>query len=130
MWTPALFAELARLSHAGTTLATFTCAGFVRRGLNEAGFAMAKVPGFGHKREMLAGALERPVAPTPCLVCPPNAPQGPRTALVIGAGLAGCATAASWPAAAGRSGSSSATGRPPRRPPAIPGRALSQAVGP
>lgn len=96
MWTPALFAELARLSHAGTTLATFTCAGFVRRGLNEAGFAMAKVPGFGHKREMLAGALERPVAPTPMpWYVRPTRPQGPRTALVIGAGLAGCATAAS-----------------------------------
>ncbi|MDR6179540.1 MULTISPECIES: bifunctional tRNA (5-methylaminomethyl-2-thiouridine)(34)-methyltransferase MnmD/FAD-dependent 5-carboxymethylaminomethyl-2-thiouridine(34) oxidoreductase MnmC [unclassified Pseudomonas] len=96
MWTPALFAELARLSRAGTTLATFTCAGFVRRGLNEAGFAMAKVPGFGHKREMLAGALERPVIPAavPWYARPPR-PQGPRTALVIGAGLAGCATAAS-----------------------------------
>lgn len=96
MWTPALFAELARLSHTGTTLATFTCAGFVRRGLNEVGFAMAKVPGFGHKREMLAGALERPVAPTPVpWYARPPRPHGPRTALVIGAGLAGCATAAS-----------------------------------
>ncbi|UUW71849.1 bifunctional tRNA (5-methylaminomethyl-2-thiouridine)(34)-methyltransferase MnmD/FAD-dependent 5-carboxymethylaminomethyl-2-thiouridine(34) oxidoreductase MnmC [Pseudomonas oryzihabitans] len=96
MWTPALFAELARLSHAGTTLATFTCAGFVRRGLNEAGFAMAKVPGFGHKREMLAGVLERPntLSQVPWYARPPR-PQGPRTALVIGAGLAGCATAAS-----------------------------------
>jgi len=96
MWTPALFAELARLSHAGTTLATFTCAGFVRRGLNEAGFAMAKVPGFGHKREMLAGVLERPAPPTlvPWYARPPR-PRGPRTAIVIGAGLAGCATAAS-----------------------------------
>lgn len=96
MWTPALFAELARLSHAGATLATFTCAGFVRRGLNEAGFAMAKVPGFGHKREMLAGALERPAvgASVPWYGRPPRC-QGPRTAIVIGAGLAGCATAAS-----------------------------------
>lgn len=96
MWTPALFAELARLSRPGTTLATFTCAGFVRRGLNEAGFAMAKVPGFGHKREMLAGALERPAvgASIPWYGRPPRC-QGPRTAIVIGAGLAGCATAAS-----------------------------------
>ncbi|OAN23638.1 bifunctional tRNA (5-methylaminomethyl-2-thiouridine)(34)-methyltransferase MnmD/FAD-dependent 5-carboxymethylaminomethyl-2-thiouridine(34) oxidoreductase MnmC [Pseudomonas oryzihabitans] len=96
MWTPALFAELARLSRPGTTLATFTCAGFVRRGLNEAGFAMAKVPGFGHKREMLAGVLERPntLSQVPWYARPPR-PQGPRTALVIGAGLAGCATAAS-----------------------------------
>lgn len=96
MWTPALFAELARLSRPGTTLATFTCAGFVRRGLNEAGFAMGKVPGFGHKREMLAGVLERPVATvTPPWYARPPRPTGPRTAVVIGAGLAGCATAAS-----------------------------------
>ncbi|GAC1039390.1 bifunctional tRNA (5-methylaminomethyl-2-thiouridine)(34)-methyltransferase MnmD/FAD-dependent 5-carboxymethylaminomethyl-2-thiouridine(34) oxidoreductase MnmC [Pseudomonas sp. No.117] len=96
MWTPALFAELARLGHPGTTLATFTCAGFVRRGLIEAGFAMAKVPGFGHKREMLAGVLERPGShpSVPWYARPPR-PQGPRTAVVIGAGLAGCATAAS-----------------------------------
>ncbi|KUM41485.1 bifunctional tRNA (5-methylaminomethyl-2-thiouridine)(34)-methyltransferase MnmD/FAD-dependent 5-carboxymethylaminomethyl-2-thiouridine(34) oxidoreductase MnmC [Pseudomonas sp. EpS/L25] len=96
MWTPALFAELARLSRPGATLATFTCAGFVRRGLNEAGFAMRKVPGFGHKREMLAGGLERPVTThaAPWYARPPR-PQGPRTAVVIGAGLAGCATAAS-----------------------------------
>lgn len=96
MWTPALFAELARLGHPGTTLATFTCAGFVRRGLIEAGFAMAKVPGFGHKREMLAGVLERPgsQASAPWYARPPR-PTGPRTAVVIGAGLAGCATAAS-----------------------------------
>ena len=32
MWTAELFAQLARLSAAGATLATFTCAGFVRRG--------------------------------------------------------------------------------------------------
>ncbi|MDT3721864.1 bifunctional tRNA (5-methylaminomethyl-2-thiouridine)(34)-methyltransferase MnmD/FAD-dependent 5-carboxymethylaminomethyl-2-thiouridine(34) oxidoreductase MnmC [Pseudomonas oryzihabitans] len=96
MWTPALFAELARLSRPGATLATFTCAGFVRRGLNEAGFAMRKVPGFGHKREMLAGGLERPVIAraAPWYARPPR-PEGPRKALVIGAGLAGCATAAS-----------------------------------
>ena len=96
MWTSALFAELARLSRPGATLATFTCAGFVRRGLNEAGFAMGKVPGFGHKREMLAGALERPLAQaTPPWYARPPRHGGARTAVVIGAGLAGCATAVS-----------------------------------
>ncbi|MGL5484470.1 MAG: FAD-dependent 5-carboxymethylaminomethyl-2-thiouridine(34) oxidoreductase MnmC, partial [Aeromonas veronii] len=34
---------------------TFTCAGFVRRGLIAAGFAMKKVKGHGSKREMLVG---------------------------------------------------------------------------
>lgn len=96
MWTPELFAQLARLSAPGATLATFTCAGFVRRGLLEAGFAMAKVKGFGHKREMLAGQFQGSAAAPgkPWFARPPR-PQGPRAALVVGGGLAGCATAAS-----------------------------------
>ena len=96
MWTPELFAQLARLSAANATLATFTCAGFVRRGLIEAGFAMAKVKGYGHKREMLAGQFQGgPAAPGKPWFARPPRPQGPRAALVVGGGLAGCASAAS-----------------------------------
>jgi len=62
MWTPALFAAMARLARPGGTFATFTSAGFVRRGLQEAGFTVAKRKGFGHKREMLTGVLAQPVA--------------------------------------------------------------------
>ncbi|MFD2448242.1 MnmC family methyltransferase [Vogesella fluminis] len=47
MWQPALFRQLARLSHRGTTLATFSSAGIVRRGLEEAGFGIEKVAGYG-----------------------------------------------------------------------------------
>ncbi|WP_313024957.1 bifunctional tRNA (5-methylaminomethyl-2-thiouridine)(34)-methyltransferase MnmD/FAD-dependent 5-carboxymethylaminomethyl-2-thiouridine(34) oxidoreductase MnmC [Pseudomonas lopnurensis] len=96
MWQPALFAELARLSAPGATLGTFTSAGFVRRGLIEAGFDMQRVPGFGHKREILRGRFVgapgndvKPWYARPAFVSPE------RRALVIGAGLAGCATAAS-----------------------------------
>ena len=60
MWSSELFAELARLSTPDATLATFTSAGFVRRGLQEAGFSVARVKGFGHKREMLAGHYRGP----------------------------------------------------------------------
>lgn len=49
MWTPELFAQLARLSHPGTVLGTFTTTGWVRRSLVDAGFAMKKVPGIGKK---------------------------------------------------------------------------------
>ena len=59
MWTPELFAAMARLARPGGTLATFTSAGFVRRGLQEAGFTVAKRKGFGHKREMLTGVMEQ-----------------------------------------------------------------------
>lgn len=61
MWTPALFSALARLARAGGTLATFTAAGFVRRGLQEAGFTISKRKGFAHKREMLTGTLAHAV---------------------------------------------------------------------
>lgn len=59
MWTQNLFNAMARLARPGGTLATFTSAGFVRRGLQEAGFTMQKRKGFGRKREMLCGVMEQ-----------------------------------------------------------------------
>jgi tRNA 5-methylaminomethyl-2-thiouridine biosynthesis bifunctional protein len=50
---------MARLARPGATLATFTSAGFVRRGLQEAGFTMQKTKGFGRKRDMLVGRMEQ-----------------------------------------------------------------------
>ena len=97
MWQPALFAELARLSAPSATLGTFTSAGFVRRGLIEAGFDMQRVPGYGHKREILRGrfrATENNVSDKPWFARPIHSATE-RHAVVIGAGLAGCATAAS-----------------------------------
>jgi len=88
MWTPALFNAMARLARPDGTLATFTSAGFVRRGLQEAGFTMQKCKGFGRKREMLTGVMEqtRPISP--------RAPWFARTgsesheAAIIGGGVA------------------------------------------
>ncbi|OOE75032.1 bifunctional tRNA (5-methylaminomethyl-2-thiouridine)(34)-methyltransferase MnmD/FAD-dependent 5-carboxymethylaminomethyl-2-thiouridine(34) oxidoreductase MnmC [Salinivibrio sp. ML290] len=57
MWNQALFNGMARLAREQCTCATFTAAGFVRRGLIEAGFEMKKVKGFGFKRDMLSGTL-------------------------------------------------------------------------
>jgi tRNA 5-methylaminomethyl-2-thiouridine biosynthesis bifunctional protein len=101
MWTPELFAQLARLSGPGTTIGTFTSTGWVRRALNAAGFKMKRVPGIGHKWEVLRGVFLG--WPEEALAPPANAPwfarpcalPGERKALVIGAGLAGCATAQS-----------------------------------
>ena len=96
MWTPELFAELARLSHANTTLGTFTSTGYVRRRLNEAGFKMKRVPGLGKKWEVLKGAfIGSPATAEKPWFARPSQQVGARTALVIGAGLAGCATASS-----------------------------------
>jgi tRNA 5-methylaminomethyl-2-thiouridine biosynthesis bifunctional protein len=101
MWTPELFAQLARLSRPGTTLGTFTTTGWVRRGLIAAGFVMRKVPGIGKKWEVMHGQFQdwpaeqpAPAEPEPWYARPAPV-QGPRHALVIGAGLAGSATAAS-----------------------------------
>ncbi|EIK95668.1 bifunctional tRNA (mnm(5)s(2)U34)-methyltransferase/FAD-dependent cmnm(5)s(2)U34 oxidoreductase [Pseudomonas sp. M47T1] len=99
MWTPELFAELARLAAPGSTLGTFTSTGWVRRGLIAVGYKMKRIPGIGKKWEVLRGAFQGPEqAPAervkPWFARPPR-PAGERHALVIGAGLAGCATAAS-----------------------------------
>lgn len=61
MWTPELFACMAKLARKGATFATFTAAGFVRRGLQDAGFTVIRSKGFGPKREMLCGSLEQPL---------------------------------------------------------------------
>ncbi|CCQ12447.1 hypothetical protein PALB_33860 [Pseudoalteromonas luteoviolacea B = ATCC 29581] len=60
MWQPSLFDAMVKLSRRDATVATFTAAGFVRRGLQEAGFMMAKSKGYGKKREMLIGYLPEP----------------------------------------------------------------------
>lgn len=59
MWSQHLFNAMARLARPGATLATFTSAGFVRRGLQEAGFTMQKTKGFGRKRDMLVGRMDQ-----------------------------------------------------------------------
>jgi tRNA 5-methylaminomethyl-2-thiouridine biosynthesis bifunctional protein len=61
MWQPSLFEQLARLSHQHTTVATFTCAGLVKRGLRDSGFSIKKVKGFGPKREMLTAKFNTPI---------------------------------------------------------------------
>ena len=101
MWTAELFAELARLAAPGSTISTFTSTGWVRRLLNAAGFKMKRTPGIGHKWEILRGeflgwpeGVAPPAAEKPWFARP-RPLTGERRALVIGAGLAGCATAAS-----------------------------------
>lgn len=101
MWTAELFVELARLAAPGSTISTFTSTGWVRRLLNAAGFKMKRTPGIGHKWEILRGEFlgwpsdVAPPAPEKPWFARPAPVTGVRRALVIGAGLAGCATASS-----------------------------------
>ncbi|MFI8481146.1 bifunctional tRNA (5-methylaminomethyl-2-thiouridine)(34)-methyltransferase MnmD/FAD-dependent 5-carboxymethylaminomethyl-2-thiouridine(34) oxidoreductase MnmC [Pseudomonas sp. NPDC078700] len=103
MWSAQLFAEIARLSAPGTTLGSFTSAGDVRRALKDAGFKIKRVAGIGGKWHVLKGHFiepnERPTEVQTSQVKPWYSRAllkvANRHALVIGAGLAGCATAAS-----------------------------------
>ena len=52
LWHPSLMAEVARHTATGGTAATYSAAGEVRRGLQAAGFAVTRVPGYGRKRHM------------------------------------------------------------------------------
>lgn len=95
MWQPALFQNMARLSHAQTTFATFTTAGIVRRGLQQVGFEVKKDKGFGRKREMCFGQMThlRPHSDKAPWFSLPSAQQSPQTVIVVGAGMAGATTA-------------------------------------
>lgn len=87
MWGEDVMREIARLSAPGARLATFTVAGFVRRGLEQAGFSVEKLPGFGRKRQRLEARFRdgrseiAPSRPTPT---------------IIGAGIGGASIAAAF----------------------------------
>src|SRR5262249_53348337 len=84
MWSSAIVRELARLAAPGATFATWTVAGAVRAALLEAGFAAEKRPGFGRKREMLAGSFP---GRAESLIRPD------RRVAIVGAGVAGTSCA-------------------------------------
>ncbi|SNC74913.1 tRNA 5-methylaminomethyl-2-thiouridine biosynthesis bifunctional protein [Marinobacter sp. es.048] len=84
MWLETTINQVRAHSKPGTTLATFTSVGRIRRALIDAGFRMEKTSGYGRKREMLKGILEAEE---------PAQPEDPGTIAIIGAGIAGCALA-------------------------------------
>lgn len=83
MWEPRLLRHLGRLAAPGATLATWSVAAPVREALQGAGFAVEKRPGFGTKREMLAGTLIRRTKELQKFAS--------KKAIVVGAGVAGAA---------------------------------------
>lgn len=96
MWTENLFQQLERLSKPGATLATFTAAGFVRRGLEAASFNMKKTKGFARKRERLVGEFSQATD----VMCSPEALWAARPAQfcgkrvgIVGGGIAGLSLA-------------------------------------
>lgn len=113
MWSDDLFETIYHLSKPGTTYATFTAAGIVRKGMAGAGFKNEKRKGFGRKRDMLAGTFiglprthSLPVTPTErnhkhpalwyldqSLYCQSKPIFSEKTVAIIGGGLAGCINA-------------------------------------
>ncbi|MEH6691560.1 MAG: tRNA (5-methylaminomethyl-2-thiouridine)(34)-methyltransferase MnmD [Pseudorhizobium pelagicum] len=55
MWSPDLMQAIFDRTIPGGSFATYAAAGFVRRNLQAAGFAVERRPGFAGKREMLCG---------------------------------------------------------------------------
>ena len=80
MWRPEVLGLVAARSAGGARAASFTVAGAVRRGLQDAGFQIARRPGFGRKAERMEARLGEPAVGAGKAV--------PRIA-VVGAGIAG-----------------------------------------
>ncbi|MEM9351275.1 MAG: tRNA (5-methylaminomethyl-2-thiouridine)(34)-methyltransferase MnmD [Pseudomonadota bacterium] len=57
LWGDALMREVALHTAPQGTCATYTAAGHVRRSLEDAGFEVERVPGYGRKRHMTRGRL-------------------------------------------------------------------------
>jgi len=99
MWSQVLFKKIAQNSHRKTTCSTYTAAGFVKRNLQNAGFKVDKVDGYGKKREMLVAKLDdykqEPVkfSDQPWFIQPVKPDYPVKQATIIGAGIAGLCVA-------------------------------------
>ncbi|TDR14649.1 bifunctional tRNA (5-methylaminomethyl-2-thiouridine)(34)-methyltransferase MnmD/FAD-dependent 5-carboxymethylaminomethyl-2-thiouridine(34) oxidoreductase MnmC [Marinicella litoralis] len=99
MWSAALFNAIAQLSEPGTTIATYSAAAVVKKGLTQAGFKLTKQTGFGPKRDMLVGTMnEKPAQainrqPWHPL---PKANTQDKKVTILGGGIAGLCLARSF----------------------------------
>lgn len=96
MWQPRLFKAMARMAAPDATVATWTAARPVRDALSAAGFAVELGQGQGGKRDITLGRFAPRFVP-PTLprraVASARAGNEPIVIVIVGAGLAGCATA-------------------------------------
>jgi len=94
MWDADLLSRLNRLAAPCATAATWTVARGVRDALTTAGFRVERLPGLGSKRDMIRAVYEPRYTPPRQAGgwWPEPARVEDRQAIVVGAGLAGCAT--------------------------------------
>lgn len=93
LWQETVLQPIARLSGPKTTLASFSVAGVVKRGLRAVGATVQRTPGYGRKREMLRAhwsGVTDPVDPPTLLALIDTAT---RPVAVIGCGIAGLSLA-------------------------------------
>ncbi|MDO9400878.1 MAG: FAD-dependent 5-carboxymethylaminomethyl-2-thiouridine(34) oxidoreductase MnmC [Polaromonas sp.] len=96
IWDIHTMKAVARCCRRGTRIATWTIARSVRDALSEAGFQVHKTPGIPPKRDNLQGEYNPAWTPQkPPALLGTVAARTPGHCLVIGAGLAGAAAAAS-----------------------------------
>ncbi|MCK0069710.1 bifunctional tRNA (5-methylaminomethyl-2-thiouridine)(34)-methyltransferase MnmD/FAD-dependent 5-carboxymethylaminomethyl-2-thiouridine(34) oxidoreductase MnmC [Kordiimonas laminariae] len=96
MWSDDVFDQIARLSIPGTKFATFTAAGFVKRGLRDRGFIVDKTKGYGRKRERLVGIFDKhiqQIEPKRAHWMQATKPAPKGEIAIIGGGIAGSALA-------------------------------------
>jgi tRNA 5-methylaminomethyl-2-thiouridine biosynthesis bifunctional protein len=93
IWDVHTFKAVARCCRRGTRVATWTVARSVREALAQCGFVMKKVPGTPPKRDNLQGTFDPAWQPKNTRATPSRRPAA--RCVVIGAGLAGAAVAAS-----------------------------------
>lgn len=94
LWTEELFESIALLSHQGSTLATYSAASMVKKGLQAVGFRVNKCPGFGEKRHRIVAEFSLPMKSKIPRLTPWHMSEKitvkQKKAIVLGGGLAGC----------------------------------------
>ncbi len=110
LWEEKVFNHVVRLSDYGTTFASFSVAGVLKRGLKQQGISISRPKGFGHKREMLKAIWLKPEIPEMTPEKPQDSPDistlktdqpaycaspqfKQRHIAIIGAGIAGLSSA-------------------------------------
>ena len=103
MWQANVLDHMVRLSDFGTTFASFSVAGILKRGLKQHGIQISRPRGFGHKREMLKAIWldtdtsqtenQQQDSETDIAVEPKSETSKQRKIAIIGAGIAGLSSA-------------------------------------
>ncbi len=98
MWNEKLCSVIADLSKTGTTISTYSAAGLIKSSLKLNSFTIQRKAGFAQKRHMLIGQYHATGIKQKALqqgwLQLPGANYQDKKAIIIGAGLAGCSTAA------------------------------------